>query len=193
MQRREVVRFLGAALALPFLPRNTDAAIELGQSLHRRLLEGDVPFRTLSAEHQALVTDIAEMILPETDTPGATKMKVPQFVDLILSEWAPDDDKATFLAGLADIDKRAAALGGSDLQQQSQTRFVNLTAARKVELLTTLDAARQDTEGAGFAFGRLKQLTVYGYFTSQEIHDNVLKTRIFFDGYHGNLPFTPAT
>jgi hypothetical protein len=182
MRRREVVRFLGAALALPFLPRNAEAAIELAERLHRRI--GDVPFRTLNAEQQALVTNIAELIIPETDTPGATSVKVPEFIDLILSEWADDDEKASFLAGLADIDTRASALGAS--------RFVDLTAERKTELLTALDAARADKAGAGLAFARLKGLTVYGYFTSKPVQVNILKTRMFFDGYHGNVPFTPA-
>src|SRR6476646_8575491 len=102
MRRREVVRFLGAALALPFLPRGAEAAIQLGQSLHERL--GDVPFRTFNRDQQALVTNIAEMIIPETDTPGATKVKVPEFIDLILTERATDEEKAAFLAGLSDID-----------------------------------------------------------------------------------------
>ena len=38
MHRRQVVRYLGAALALPFLPRSVDAAITLGEELHLRLL-----------------------------------------------------------------------------------------------------------------------------------------------------------
>jgi gluconate 2-dehydrogenase gamma chain len=152
MQRREVVRFLGAALALPFLPRSAEAAIEMGESLHRRL--GDVPFRTLNREQQALVTTIAEMIIPETDTPGATSVKVPEFIDLILTEWASDNEKAAFLAGLTDIDAHAAALG--------TPRFVDLPSGRKVEVLTALDGAREDKSGAGLAFARLKALTVYG-------------------------------
>jgi hypothetical protein len=72
MQRREVVKFLGSALALPFIPRNIERAIELGQDIHRRL--GDVPFRTLNPDQRAIVTAIAEMIIPETDTPGATSV-----------------------------------------------------------------------------------------------------------------------
>ena len=182
MRRREVVRFLGAALALPFLPRSAEAAIKLGVSLHERL--GDVPFRTLNAAQQALVTNIAEMIIPETDTPGATRVKVPEFIDLILTEWASNEEKDAFLAGLADIDVRAAAVG--------QTRFVDLPAARKTELLTTLDAARKDKTGAGLAFARLKSLTVYGYFTSKPVQQDILKTQMFFNGYDGNVPFTPA-
>jgi hypothetical protein len=182
MRRREVVRFLGAALALPFLPSGAEAAIELGESIHRRL--GDVPFRTLNREQQALVTTIAEMIIPETDTPGAKSVKVPEFIDLILTEWASEDEKAAFLAGLTDIDTRAVALG--------TPRFVDMPAARKVELLTLLDAARADKTGPGLAFARIKALTVYGYFTSKPVEQDVLKVRIFFNGYEGNVPFTPA-
>lgn len=184
MQRREVVRFLGAALALPFLPANAEAAIELGEELHRRI--GDAQFRTLNAEQQALVTNIAEMIIPETDTPGATGVRVPEFIDLILSEWAGDGEKASFLTGLGDIDARASALGAGT------SRFVDLSVDRKTALLTALDAARVDTGGAGHAFHRLKALTVYGYFTSKPVQQDILKTRMFFDGYHGDVPFTPA-
>ena len=190
MQRREVLRLVGAALAVPFLPRSAEAALELAERLHERT--ADAPFKTLNLDQQALVTELAEWIIPETDTPGATSVKVPQFIDLILSEWASDKEKELFLAGLSDIDARATALG---LQQQSQTRvakFVDLARAQKQELLTTLDAARADKSGAGLAFARLKFLTVYGYFTSKPVQQDVLKTRMFFDGYHGDVPFTPA-
>jgi hypothetical protein len=182
MRRREVVQFLGAALALPFIPRGAQAAIKFGEELHLRL--GDVPFRTLNREQQAHVTTIAEMIIPETDTPGATSVKVPEFIDLILTEWASDDEKAAFLGGLRDIDVRAATMGSN--------RFVDLPPARKVELLTSLDRARGDASGAGLAFARLKALTVYGYFTSQRVEQEILKMQMYFNGYQGNVPFTPA-
>lgn len=178
MQRREVVRYLGAALALPFLPRNAEAAIEVGQRLHRRLLDEDVTFRTLNAAQQKLVTALAESIIPETDTPGATSVQVPQFIDLILTEWASDGERAAFLDGLSAIDAKG---------------FTTAPPARRTELLSALDAARGDKVGPGFAFGRLKALTVYGYFTSEPVQRDVLKTQMFFDGYHGDVPFTPAT
>ena len=182
MRRREVVQFLGVALALPFIPRNAESAIKFAERLHLQI--GDVPFRTLNRDQQALVTTIAEMIIPETDTPGATSVKVPEFIDLILTDWASDDERAAFLVGLRDIDARAAAIGSS--------HFFDLPAAKKVELITALDGARGDRTGAGHAFGRLKALTVYGYFTSKPVEQDVLKVQIFFNGYQGNVPFTPA-
>ena len=178
MHRRQVVRYLGAALALPFLPRSTDAAIELGESLHRRLLTEEVPFRTLNARQQALVREIADLVIPKTDTPSATDVKVPEFVDLIATEWMHDDERMAFLAGLDEIDAKG---------------FTNLSSDRKVATLTTLDKSRNERAGAGHAFGRLKSLTVYGYFTSAPVQQDILKTKVMFDGYQGNVPFTPAT
>src|SRR6267142_1007488 len=150
--------------------------MKLGAELHLRL--DDVPFSTLNRDQQALVTSIAEMIIPETDTPGATSVKVPEFIDLILTERATDDERTVFLAGLRDIDVRASAFGSN--------RFVDLSTAKKVELMTTLDGARGDTAGTGLAFARLKALTVYGYFTSQRVEQEILKMQMFFNGYQGN-------
>jgi gluconate 2-dehydrogenase gamma chain len=184
MDRRDALRVLSAAAALPFLPRNADAALALGRELHGRL--ADVPFRTLDAGQQALVTAVAELVIPETNTPGATSVKVPEFIDLLLTEWAPPEEKAAFLAGLADIDTRAAGQGGGD-------HFVALAPAQQTALLTALDGERGAKSGAGFTFGRLKALTVYGYFTSQVVDEQILKTQLYFGSYRGDVPFTPAT
>jgi hypothetical protein len=64
--------------------------------------------------------------------------------------------------------------------------------AGRLELFTTLDVKRTDKAGAGHAVVRLKALTVYGYFTSKVVQQDILKTRMFFNGYDGNVPFTPA-
>lgn len=178
MHRRQVLRSLGAALALPFLPRSADAAITLGEELHRRLRAEEVPFRTLNARQQAIVTEIADFIIPKTATPSATDVHVPEFVDLIATEWMSDDEKAAFLAGLDEIDNKG---------------FAKLSREQKTSLLATFDKARSDKTGAGHAFGRLKALTVYGYFTSAPVQQDILNTKVMFDGYHGDVPFTPAT
>lgn len=194
MHRRDLVRSLGAALAIPFLPRSAEAAIAIGERLARE--SGDVPLRTLNRDQHALVSAVADMIIPRTDTPGALDVRVPEFIDVILTEWANDDERSKFLAGLADIDAKAGALVGQSSGEgagpRRPARFVDLSPAKRVALLEELDTMRGDASGAGLAFGRLKGLTVYGYFTSKVVDEQVLKTQMFFDGYHGNVPFTPA-
>ena len=183
MQRRELLKVIGAAAALPFVPRAAEAALQAGQSLHARIAAtapaGAAPaLRTLNAHQGALVTTIAEMIIPRTDTPGATDARVTEFIDLLLTEWYPDAERDRFVAGLDQIDERSrAANGGRD--------FLALAAPERVAVLKTLDAARRDQAGAGFAFGRLKELTVYGYFTSEPVSKRVLKTQIMFPSFEG--------
>jgi hypothetical protein len=176
-----MLKVLGATAALPLVPKKARAAVRLAESLHRRLdaerAEHGVALRVLSAEQNELVTTIAEMIIPETDTPGATATHINEFVDLLLAEWSDDRDRARFLAGLDAIDHEAEGTYGK--------RFVELAMPERELILRGLDGARDTAEGAGRAFGELKRLTVYGYFTSELVQKNVLKTNIWPGRYDG--------
>jgi hypothetical protein len=171
MQRREAVRLLGVIAAVPFLPQTAEAASALAERVHRDV-QGGSGFRTLDAAQQRLVSRIADAIIPATDTPGAIDVQVPQFIDHILSDWASPGERTLFLAGLTELAGRARGLDGSAF----------------LELLGTLDGERSSAAGAGHAFGRIKSLTVYGYFTSQIVQRDVLKTQLAFSTYVGCAP-----
>ena len=183
MQRREMLKVIGAAAALPFVPARADAAVRLAESVHRRLdAERAVTgarraLRVLTPEQDELVTQIAEMVIPETDTPGATSVHVNEFVDLLLAEWSSDEDRARFLAGLDAIDHETRATYGK--------RFVELAEPDRVVTLRALDAMRDAQASAGRSFGELKRLTVYAYFTSEAVQKNVLKTVMWPGRYDG--------
>ena len=183
MQRREMLKVIGAAAALPFVPARADAAVRLAESVHRRLdAERDASgaprvLRVLSPEQNELVTMLAEMIIPETDTPGATSVHVNEFLDMLLAEWSSDEDRAGFLAGLGAIDHEARAT--------YDKRFVELAEPDRVVFLRALDAMRDSRDGAGRAFAELKRLTVYAYFTSETVQKNVLKTVMWPGRYDG--------
>jgi hypothetical protein len=185
MHRREMLKVIGAAAAvLPFAPHRADAALRRAESLHARLdaarARGSAALRVLSPEQNELVTAVAEMILPETETPGATAVHINEFVDLLLAEWSSDADRERFLTGLDAIDHQCRATYGK--------RFVELADAERMLTLRALDGSRDASEGAGRAFAELKRLTVYGYFTSEAVQKNVLKTQLWpgrFDGCAG--------
>jgi hypothetical protein len=187
MRRRELLQILGATAALPFVPARAAAAVRLAESVHRRLgaerASGRATRRVLSPEQNQLVTSIAEMIIPETDTPGATTARVADFTDLLLAEWYADADRTRFLAGLDAIDHDALATYGKP--------FVELAAPERELTLRGLDGARDSSEGAGHAFSDLKRLTVYGYFTSEVVQKNVLKTVIWPGRYDGCVAVAP--
>jgi hypothetical protein len=178
MHRRDVIRSLSAVLALPFV-RTAEEAAAIGEAVHRSLPQQPV-YRTFDAAQQQLVEMLADRILPATDTPGALDVQVPAFIDRLVTEWYEPADAHAFVAGLAAIDDRARAAGGA--------MFVSLSDAAKTDLMRALDA--QDAAGspAGLAFRQFKSLTVFGYFTSERVAKDVLRTQIMFPQYDGCAP-----
>lgn len=89
-------------------------------------------YQTLDERQQQLLSALVDQILPPTDTPGAAEAGVPQFVDLMLSEWYAPEERDGFLAGLADVDRRAQAEG--------RAAFIDLDDEGRAALVAALDA-----------------------------------------------------
>jgi len=163
MNRRELCRLVAAAVASPALSRlSGDELWAVGRRAHAR--GPGYVFRVLDPHQAETVEMIAELIIPETDTPGARAVRLPEFVDLLLAEWSPDDDRKQFLDGLADVDARARAASAADFRSASE--------AQRVAILTALDAEAQErrkakTDGKPGFFEGMKFVTVFGYCTSE--------------------------
>lgn len=172
---KQVAFLLGGAISAPTLAGALDAATR------RRpwTAPGWAP-RTLSADDLELVGVIADHIIPATDTPGARAAGVPGFVDTLLTDHYPAEERDRFLQGLKDLqDKQLAAA----------------TVEQQVALLTAMDEAaypesRAATPGPEtWFFRRLKELTLVGYYTSQigateELHLTP------FGSYRGDIPYS---
>jgi Gluconate 2-dehydrogenase subunit 3 len=180
MHRRQALRLLASAATLPLLSRE---AFSLFQAVHEQMPE-QVVLKTFNPQQNAIVTTIAELIIPQTDTPGAKAARVNEFIDLILTEWYDEEEKSTFMTGLADVDSRTHELYGKD--------FVDCAEKQQVEILQALDdevaAREQDARRRrnhppekNFFF-MMKQLTLVGYYTSQvgfeqELHGEIIPAR----------------
>ena len=180
MQRRELLQVVGAVALSPLLsPLSAERRLEIGRALHARL--GALSLRVLTPQQNAAVVAVAEGIIPRTDTPGATDARVSEFVDLLLADYYKDDEKGRLLKGIDAIDAEALALG-------SKT-FADSTPNTQHTLLERWDNAESLPETATAAFKRLKNLTIYGYFTSEIAVREVTKPVIFHPAFEGCVPF----
>ncbi len=96
MHRREVLRLLATGSLLQLAPSNLFAVLREAHSL----IQSQAAPRTLNAHQQVTVKAMAEMIIPRTDTPGASDVGAAEFIDLILTEWYDEAERARFLSGL---------------------------------------------------------------------------------------------
>ena len=184
MQRREALKLLAAAAAtMPLLSRD---AFSLFQEVHQQLPQ-TATLKALNPHQNATVMTISELIIPQTDTPGAKAARVNEFIDLIVAEWYDDEEKSAFLAGLADVDQRS--------QNSFNKSFVDCSVKQQAQILNDLDEeahVKSETtfrrrernvanEGKQF-FPMIKQLTLIGYYTSeigfvQELHEEIIPVR----------------
>jgi hypothetical protein len=180
MHRRQALRLLVSATTLPLLSRE---AFSLFQSVHEQLPEQTV-LQTLNPRQNATVTTIAELIIPQTNTPGARAARVNEFIDLILSEWYDDEERSTFMSGLADVDSRARDLWGKDFVECGERQQVDILQALDDEMAIRDEDARRRRNHPperNFFF-MMKQLTLVGYYTSQigfeqEVHGEIIPSR----------------
>jgi hypothetical protein len=193
MERREALRLLATGTASQLAPTNLLAVLRGA----RRLLDAQVSPRTLNAHQFATVRTMAELILPRTETPGASDVGASEFIDLMLTEWYGEPDRARFLSGLANVDVRTAALFGKN--------FVDASLAQQSEILTALGESMVENAGrardsraeseappdAGF-YPMLRQLTLNAYYTSEAGATQELHFEIIPDSHDGCAPLPPA-
>ena len=117
--------------------------------------------RILDARQNEMVVALTELIIPDTETPGAKGARVNRFIDAVLHD-AKSADREAFLRGLAWIDSRSRAL--------HRTHFVGATPAQQTAILTAVsqDGPSSPALRTGTAFFRaIKSMTIDGYYTSE--------------------------
>jgi hypothetical protein len=124
------------------------------------------------AKRKSLVSEIAEIIIPKTDTPGAKEAKVGEFIEMMLKDCYAAKDQESFNKGLSELEKKdflkaTPAEQTKILTEMEATSKAELTKAGEEKKKYT-EAGKEYTD-AGVPFFRLmKELTLLGYFTSEQ-------------------------
>jgi len=141
MDRRDIVKVIAAAGSVALLPITAAAA----------------PYQPkfLSAGEFEQLATLAELVIPQTDTPGARAARVHELIDLVLSEETPAVQKR-FRDGLVWVDQRSRAA--------HLKKFLDLAAQQQTAILTTMSAA--GNAGHEF-FLEFRRRTVFAYYTSE--------------------------
>lgn len=197
MNRRDALRSMGIAAALPLAASDLFA---LARAVHAGLPPADdrdrYVFQSLDANQSEILSTACELILPETDTPGASAARVPEFIDAMLTGWFSEAERYGFLRGLRELDSRARLSGGAgfpSLAEAQQIRILQGMESEAFEELSALEQTRQALRRARSApdapfFTVLKWLTLYGYYTSEVGMERELEFEEFPGTYDGCAP-----
>src|SRR5688572_19452185 len=169
MDRREALKrtawVLGTAVSAP-----TIMAVLKGCAAKPTLNWKPVFF---TEEQAGLVSQLAETIIPKTDTPGAKEAGVPSFIDLVVKDCYKKEDQEKFVAGLKAFDEQAKSEAGDaflDLDAAKQTEFINKVYKQAMEAMKTAEP----TADKPFIL-TMRELTLAGFFTSEPGATQVLQ------------------
>ncbi len=153
------------------------------------------PVNFFSVDQRSTVIAISEAIIPATDTPGAIAAGVPAFIELMVSEWYNPQEQGMFMSGLNNLIKTS--------QEKHQKSFHVITIAEQVKLLEKLEDNASDSvwyqrgnvmrdiiSDAPFIC-QIKELTTWGFFTSEVGGKQVLRDNPMPMRFDGEIPLKP--
>jgi hypothetical protein len=198
MHRREALRILTAGSLLPALTPELFAFYRQAQPASAYAL------RTLDSHQNDTVVAMIDQIIPATETPGAKGARVNEFIDVILTEWANNDERRDFLNGLADVDKQSNALFAKNFSAASPEQ--QITLVRSMDEAAAVARSRRKEEGRPpfwepegrdnqlkeDFFSAFKKLTLHGYYTSEVGFTQELKLQIIPGAQHGCTNLAPG-
>jgi gluconate 2-dehydrogenase gamma chain len=144
----------------------------------------------LQGDEALIVTQVSDIIIPKTDTPGAKDVGVPRFIDIMLKDCYTKEEQDHFLSGLKAFDAGA--------QTEYGDPFLDLVPEKKIEYVGKVhNAALQEQKEVQPAPKRpfilmMKELTMLGYFTSEPGATQVLQYVAVPGAYHGCVPLAEA-
>jgi hypothetical protein len=137
----------------------------------------------------AFLDEVAETILPRTSTPGAKDAKVGQFMTVIVNDCYDENDQKTFHDGMKTLDdafdkkynhpfingtpqERHDFLVGLDKEakehQKKRREFMDAEDIKEKQAQQSGDKNFKRQQMENHYFSLMKQLTLWGYFTSKE-------------------------
>jgi hypothetical protein len=181
MDRRTLLKRIGLAAGAAYWSGET-LAMQLAKSAASRPDDMGKP-EAFPAAHKESLAALCELIIPQTDTPGAIQAGVPAFVADMYAHWMVAAERKTVVDGLAQMESAAKAEHGRAFASCSPAQQAALFApARKAagsyqQRSHGLDGRLADP-GAPFFF-KMRDLVTLGYFTSEA-------------GINGELAYVPV-
>ena len=178
MERRELLKMIAALTGGVFIGGEILTGCKTGPTF------GGAKF---SDADTAFLDEVAETILPATKTPGAKAAKVGQFMVVMVNDTYEDKDQKIFHEGIGKLEEASKKANGKS--------FMEATPEQRTTLLTSLDKEAKEyqkskkKEDANHYFTMMKQLTLFGYFTSKEGATQALRYIAVPGKFDGSYPY----
>lgn len=196
MERRELLKFIAAA---------TGVAVVGGEFLLSGCNnENAGTSATFSDADIALLDEVGEVIIPTTSTPGAKAAEIGKFMKTIVTDCGTEKQQQSFMAGIPKLKEACKKLNGKDfmecnadekkafvlsLEKEAKDYNAKNDADNKAAADKAKAAGQEYENNPPHYYSLIKQLTLWGYFTSEVGATKQLRNVPVPGKYDGALPY----
>jgi hypothetical protein len=140
-----------------------------------------------SPEDISFLDEVGDTIIPATDTPGAKDAKIGDFMHTIVRDCYDEKQQKIFVDGMGSLNQSS--------KQKNGKYFLESSPAERKALLIDLDkeqmayTTKKKPEDPPHYFRMLKELTIWGYFTSEPGATKALRYIAVPGRYEGCIPY----
>lgn len=172
MNRREVIKNVALILGGTFSAPTIMAMNHWEQGIKANT---SIAAFSLTETQRKIVAEIAELIIPHTDTPGSKDVGVPAFIEMMLKDCYAQAEHLSFLEGLTSIEQ-AKFLEMNESERHGVLKYLEQETKAEMKARQMKQTKMGDNDDhedikkvpKGLPFWRLmKELTLLGYFTSE--------------------------
>ena len=181
MQRRDLLKMIAAATGSAFIGSKVFAYEVLSAV---KLSDTD-----FSKSDVGFLNEIAETIIPRTDTPGAKDANVGHIMAVMVADCYSESERKIFKNGMKTLNTRC--------KDRFQKDFILLSNTEKTIFLSVLDKESKEhnnknDDSEPHYFVLMKQLVLFGFFTSEIGATKVLRYVAVPGRYDGEYPYKPG-
>lgn len=132
-------------------------------------------------DQAVLITEISDIIIPATDTPGARDVGVPKFIESMVKDVFNQEDQSKFMEGLNAFNAQA--------MEEYNKSFIKLKPGEKKEFVKVRHEEALKNRMEDQFIMTVKEMTISGFCTSEAGATQVLKYDKVPGEYEGCIPF----
>ncbi len=126
----------------------------------------------------AVLTEVVDTIIPQTDTPGAKALNVQTFIQKMITDCYEKDVQTAFTNGLKNVDETA--------RQQHNQPFISCDTPQRLAVLAALEKTPEIPLSDFYKL--VRQLTIQGFTTSEYVMTKHYNYQPIPGHYYGCVP-----
>ena len=138
----------------------------------------------ITPDDENMLADLAETILPKTDTPGARDLSAHLFALKMVDDCYAKTNQEKYMRGMKDFE--------SFVMKKNGRSFSEISVPERQAILTELDKQKDAEDGMGFFYQSTKKLTIQAYTTCEYYLTKIRGYKMIPGKFQGCIPLKTA-